>query len=133
MASVKETVDKAGRTVFKIQASNGRGRRVTRSWRPQPGWSQKTIDKELRRFCADLENQFSAGAVFTKAEADEAAKREALEAAQVKTLHQYCTGVFMPRKEMILSENSRSSFQALLDLHILPVLGDFLMVDINTL
>ena len=37
MASYKKTTDAGGATVYKVQVSNGRGRKVTRSWRPEPG------------------------------------------------------------------------------------------------
>ena len=54
MASYKKTTDAGGATVYKVQVSNGRGRKVTRSWRPEPGWSAKTIKRELDKFAANL-------------------------------------------------------------------------------
>lgn len=54
MASYKTTTDANGEIVYKVQVSNGRGRRVTRSWRPEPGWSARTIKRELDRFAANL-------------------------------------------------------------------------------
>ena len=67
----------------------------------------------------------------TRQEDKEAARLAALEAAKLKTLRQYATGVYMPTKAATFSENSRSSYQRNLDVHILPALGDFLMVDIT--
>lgn len=131
MASVKKEIDAQGNPVYKVQASAGRGRRVKRSWRPEPGWSQKTIERELNKFAAQLENELASGAVNTKKEEKTAAHLAALEAAKLKTLRQYADGVFMPAKAAAFSENSRSSYQRNLDLHILPVLGDFLMRDIT--
>lgn len=131
MASIKKEIDAQGNPVYKVQASSGRGRRVKRSWRPEPGWSAKTIERELNKFAAQLENELASGAVNTKQEDKEAARLAALEAAKLKTLRQYATGVFMPTKAATFSENSRSSYQRNLDVHILPVLGDFLMVDIT--
>ena len=49
MASITKTIDTQGNTVYKVQASGGRGRRVKRSWRPEPGWSAKTIERELNK------------------------------------------------------------------------------------
>lgn len=49
MASITKTIDAQGNPVYKVQASGGRGRRVKRSWRPEPGWSAKTIERELRK------------------------------------------------------------------------------------
>lgn len=131
MASIKKEYDTTGAVVYKVQASGGRGRRVKRSWRPEPGWSAKTIERELNKFAAQLENELASGVVNTKKEDEEAARLAALEAAKLKTLRQYATGVYMPTKAATFSENSRSSYQRNLDVHILPVLGDFLMVDIT--
>ena len=131
MASIKKETDAQGNPVYKVQASGGRGRRVKRSWRPEPGWSAKTIERELNKFAAQLENELASGAVNTKKEEEEAARLAALEAAKLKTLRQYATGVFMPTKAATFSENSRSSYQRNLDVHILPALGDFLMMDIT--
>lgn len=131
MASITKTVDAQGNPVYKVQASGGRGRRVKRSWRPEPGWSAKTIERELKKFAAQLENELASGAVNTRQEDKEAARLAALEAAKLKTFQQYATGVYMPTKAATFSENSRSSYQRNLDVHILPVLGDFLMVDIT--
>ena len=131
MASITKTVDSTGATVYKIQASNGRGRRVKRSWRPQPGWSAKTIERELHKFASQLENELADGTVCTRQEDKEAARLAALEAAKLKTLRQYTEGVYMPAKAATFSENARSSYQRNLDVHILPALGDFLMADIT--
>jgi len=131
MASITKTIDAQGNPVYKVQASGGRGRRVKRSWRPEPGWSAKTIERELNKFAAQLENELASGEVTTKKESDEAARLAALEAAKLKTLRQYAEGVYMPSKSATFYENSRSSYQRNLDVHILPVLGDFLMVDIT--
>ncbi|NCE63566.1 site-specific integrase [Pseudoflavonifractor sp. 524-17] len=131
MASIKKEYDATGAVVYKVQASGGRGRKVKRSWRPEPGWSARTIERELNKFAAQLENELADGTISTKKEDEEKARLAALENAKLKTLRQYATGVFMPTKEATFSENSRSSYQRNLDVHILPVLGDFLMVDIT--
>lgn len=131
MASITKTTDAQGNTVYKVQASAGRGRRVKRSWRPEPGWSARTTERELQKFCANLENELAAGIVSTRKEEQEQTRLAALEAAKLKTFQQYVEGVYMPAKAATFSENSRSSYQRNLDVHILPVLGDFLMVDIS--
>lgn len=131
MASYKQTTDISGATVYKVQVSNGRGRKVARSWRPEPGWSARTTKRELEKFAANLENALAEGTVKTRQE-DLAGKRQAaLEAAKLKTLRQYADGVFMPAKEAIFSENSRSDYRQCLNNHILSVLGDFPMKDIT--
>ena len=61
MASIKEKTDAKGRTVYQVQASDGRGRRVWRTFRPEPTWSAKTTRRELRKFAAQLETSSKAG------------------------------------------------------------------------
>ena len=131
MASFKRLTDSSGIVYYQVQASGGRGRRVKRNWRPEPGWSARTIQRELHKFAAQLENDLASGAVSTKKETDEQARLAALEAAKLKTLRQYADGVYMPTKEATFSKNARSSYWQFLDNHILPALGDFLMVDIT--
>lgn len=131
MASHKITTDAQGNTVYKVQASNGRGRRVTRSWRPEPGWSAKTIERELNKFKANLEKELAAGKVLTRQEQIERDRQAALEAAKIKTLRQYVDGVFMPRKELSFSENSKANYRQMLDKHILPALGAVPMGEIT--
>lgn len=131
MSSYKITIDASGATVYKVQASNGRGRKVTRSWRPEPSWSARTTKRELEKFAANLENELAEGTVKTRQETLEERRQAALEAAKIKTLRQYVDGVFMPAKEATFSENSRSNYRQCLDNHILPTLGDLYMKDIT--
>lgn len=131
MASYKITTDAQGNTVYKVQVSNGRGRKVTRSWRPEPGWSTKTVKRELEKYAASLENDLVAGTLKTRQEDLEEKRLAALEAAKIKTLRQYADGVYMPAKEVTFSENSRSSYRQFLDRHILPVLGNLPLGDIS--
>lgn len=131
MPSIKKMTDATGAVYYQVQASGGRDRRVKRTWRPEPGWSARTIQRELHKFAAQLENDLASGAVSTKKETDEQARLAALEAAKLKTLRQYADGVYMPTKEATFSKNARFSYRQFLDLHILPALGDFLMIDIT--
>ena len=131
MASHKITTDAHGNTVYKVQASNGRGRRVTRSWRPEPSWSTKTTERELNKFKATLERELASGKVLTRQEQIEHDRQAALEAAKIKTLRQYVDGVFIPRKELSFSENSKANYRQMLDRHILPTLGAIPMGEIT--
>ena len=131
MASYKVMTTASGDIVYKVQASNGRGRRVTRSWRPEPGWSAKTIKRELDKFAANLENDLAEGRIKTRQETLESKKLATLEAAKIKTMQQYVDSVFMPTKETTFSENSRSNYRQCLDKHILPVIGDQLLNEIT--
>lgn len=131
MPSYMKKTDAKGEVFYKVQVSDGRGRKVTRNWRPEPGWSAKTIQSKLDQFAANLKNELAAGTVKTKQESDEEKRLAELEAAKLKTLRQYADGVFMPAKEATFSENSRSNYRQCLDNHILSVLGDFPMKGIT--
>ena len=131
MASFKELTDKNGSIYYKVQVSAGRGRKVTRNWRPADGWSAKTIERELNKYAASLENDLAAGTLETRKERLDRERIAALEDAKLKTLRQYVENIYMPTKETSFSENARSSYQQNLDNHILPVLGDFLVTDIT--
>lgn len=131
MATILKQSNKSGKTFYKVRVSGGRSRRVTRNWYPQDGWSARTIERELNKFAASLENELASGDLVTHLENLEQKKEAAIEAAKMKTVQQYADGVFMPSKEISFSENARSNYRAYLDKHILAVLGDYQMVDIT--
>lgn len=132
MASHKIITDAKRNPVYKVQASAGRGRRVTRSWRPKPGWSARTIERELNSFKVSLEKELASGKILTRQEQLEQDRQATLEAAKIKTLRQYADDVFMVEKELSFSENSRSNYRQFLDKHILPVLGEIPMEEITS-
>lgn len=131
MAHFQECYDKDGYLYYKIQVSSGRGRKVTRSWHPDPGWSAKTIKRERDKFAAELEISLDSRDILTRKEEAEKKRLAAIEAAKLKTVRQYADGVFMPSKEATFSENARSCYRMFLDRHILPVLGDTLLTDVT--
>lgn len=130
MASFKEKIDKDGNRYYQVQASNGRGRRVWRTFYPEPTWSKRTTQRELQRFAADLEAQLEEREVLTKEEIAQKVAAEAAEAAKIKTLRQYVESVYLPEKAA-LAEKSRASYTQLLEQHVLPVLGDVQIKDIT--
>ena len=131
MASIKQKTDAKGFTVYQVQASDGRGRRVYRTFKPQPTWSAKTTQRELRKFAAQLENELKGGQVLTKAERREQARREAAQAAKVQTLRQYVDRVWMPQKRATAARSSIRAYEVNLRLHVLPALGDSLLGEIT--
>lgn len=131
MASHKIITDAKGNPVYKVQASAGRGRRITRSWRPEPGWSTRTIERELNKFKANLEKELASGKILTRQEQLEQDRQAALEAAKIKTLQQYVDGVFMPKKELSFSENAKANYRQVLNSHVLPTLGNVPMAEIT--
>lgn len=87
-----------------MQVSNGRGRRVWRTFRPEPTWSKRTIQRELQKFAAELEQQLADGEVLTREETAQKAAAEAVEAAKIKTFRQYAEAVYLPEKAATLAE-----------------------------
>ncbi|MCD8192735.1 MAG: site-specific integrase [Oscillospiraceae bacterium] len=131
MASIRTEFDKGGNIVYKVTVSS-HGRRLTKSWKPEPSWSRKTTERELAKFAANLENELAAGKALTRSEKIEAEKKAAAEAAKIKTLEDYVNSVYMPARSLVLAENSIKSYQMYLELHIFPKLGDCRMSEIGS-
>ena len=131
MASIKRDKDKHGNIVYRVSASNGRGRRVSRTFRPEPTWSARTTKRELQKFAAELELQLAEGEIATKAENAEQKANEAAESARTKTLRQYGEQVFLPEKTLSLSEKSRDSYTQLLEDHVFNALGESMINEVS--
>ena len=133
MASKRLKTTKDGRRYYEIRVSRGRGQSYLVSrWYVPEGWSARAIERELAKQAADFERRCKSGEVLSHTERKEKEKREAQEAAAIQTLKQYGEGVFMPAKAVRCSENTRSSFQGMLNKHIYPVLGDIKMPEIKS-
>ena len=96
------------------------------------GWSARSIERELKKQVAAFEQKNSSGEIQTRKELQAEKEKEELEAARILTLKQYGERVFMPAKSVSCSENTRSSFQSILNLHIYPALGKIKMPDVTT-
>lgn len=132
MASIKLNETKDGRRFFQISVSRGYGNAPYKTrWYWPDGWSKRTAEREAAKQAAAFELACKNGEVLNRAQEREKAAREAAEAAKLKTVRQYADGVFMPTKEATFSENARSSYRMFLDKHILPVLGDVLLVEVS--
>lgn len=132
MASTKLMETKDGKRFFKISVSRGYGKTpYTMRWYWPDGWSKRTAEREAAKQAAAFELACKNGEVLNRAQEREKAAQEAAEAAKLKTVRQYADGVFMPTKEATFSENARSSYRTFLDRHILPVLGDVLLVEVS--
>lgn len=132
MASIKLDETKDGRRFFQISVSRGYGKAPYKTrWYWPDGWSKRTAEREAAKQAAAFELACKNGQVLNRAQEREKAAQEAAEAAKLKTVRQYADGVFMPTKEATFSENARSSYRMFLDKHILPVLGDVLLVEVS--
>ena len=132
MASIKLNETKNGRRFFQISVSRGYGKAPYKTrWYWPDGWSKRTAEREAAKQAAAFELACKNGEVLNRAQEREKAAQEAAEAAKLKTVRQYADGVLMPTKEATFSENARSSYRMFLDKHILPVLGDVLLVEVS--
>lgn len=132
MASIKLNETKDSRRFFQICVSRGYGKAPYKTrWYWPDGWSKRTAEREAAKQAAAFELACKNGQVLNRAQEREKAAQEAAEAAKLKTVRQYADGVFMPTKEATFSENARSSYRMFLDKHILPVLGDVLLVEVS--
>jgi integrase len=133
MASITYKETKGGRRFCEIRCRVGRDRPTyTTRWDIPDGWSQKSITREVNKVAADFERQCRAGEVLSRKERLAKAEADAAKAASIDTLKQYGENIFMPTKKITCSENTRSSYQRLLDLHIYPALGDTKLPDITS-
>lgn len=133
MASTRLKETKDGRRFYEIRCRPSRDRaELTTRWYVPDGWSARSIERELKKQVAAFELKISSGEIRTRKELQAEKEKKALEAAQILTLKQYGERVFMPAKTVSCSENTRSSFQSILNLHIYPVLGNIKMPDVTT-
>lgn len=133
MASIsKEMKTKDGRRYFIITVSRGRGNSPyrTRWYRPQ-GLSDTVVQHRLETFAGKYETECKGGKVLLREDRKAQAAAEAAEAAKIQTVKQYGDKVFMPAKELTISENTRTSYRSMLDLNIYPSIGSVLMTDIT--
>ena len=132
MASVKKMATKDGKPFYKISVSRGYGvSPYTTRWYVPDGYSQRTIERELRKQVAEFERACAAGEVLSRSERKAKEAAEAAEIAKLKSVRAYADGVYMPAKEQSLSENTRSSYRMFLDRHILPAIGDYLLAEVT--
>ena len=133
MASTRYKETKDGRGFYEIRCrpSRDKGELSTR-WYVPDGWSKRAIERELKKQVADFEQRIEAGEVKTRKEIKAEQEQAAMEAAKILTVEQYGERVFMPAKTVTCSENTRSSFQGLLNLHVYPVIGKEKMPEVTT-
>lgn len=132
MASCKLMSTKDGRRFWKISVSRGHGKSpYTTRFYWKDGWSERYALREMKKAAAEFERKCSAGEIMNRAQLQEQKRIEAAEAAKLKTVKQYATGVYMPTKLQTISEGTRKSYQTTLDRHIFPVIGDMLLPDVT--
>ncbi|MBR4575622.1 MAG: tyrosine-type recombinase/integrase [Clostridia bacterium] len=133
MASISdEKLTADGRRYYEVRVSRGRGKtQIKRRFYPEDGWSRRTIEREINKFAADLENQIQEGTIISRAEKKEQIAAEEAEKAKLKTVRQYAEGVYLAAKKVETSINTDSNYRTNLELHVYPVIGDMLLVDVT--
>ena len=136
MASTKLMETKDGRKFWKISVSRGHGvAPYTKRFYWPEGYSARAAERALNRAVKDFELECESGSVHSRAEqkaleAAEAAAKEQ-EAAKLTTVEKYALGVYMPSKELSISENTRASYLMNLEKHILPAIGSVQLKDVT--
>lgn len=127
MASIsKIQTTKDGRRFWLIQVSMGKGQslRKSRFYWPEGknGFpvAESTATRERDRFAAEFERQCKAGEVLSRKEkAEQEAARQA-ELAKIKTVKQYAENVFLPAKDVTVTENTKANYRMYFNKHIFP-------------
>lgn len=97
MASCKLMETKDGKRFYKISVSRGYGvTPYTMRWYWPEGWSKRAAERELKKVAAEFELRCDQGEVLNRAEEKAKEAEERAEAAKLRTVRQYATGVYMP-------------------------------------
>lgn len=124
MANATKRINKDGSVSYQIQVSRGRGKSpYSMRWQVPETWSEKVVQRELNKVCADFERRCKNGEVMTRAEQKEEQERKADEERKILTVEQYAEKVFMPRLIVTCSEHTRDSFQRNIDKYVIPAIG----------
>lgn len=133
MASIGNLeIAKDGRRFWLIRVRMGRNdsQRKTRFYWPD-GYSEKVAIRQRDKFAAEFERQCKAGAVLSRKQKEEKEASQKAELAKLKNVRQYVESVFMPSKEVSVTENTRANYQQFFDKHIFPAIGDMLLTDVS--
>ena len=132
MATSRPKHTKDGTLYYEITVSRGRGQsRPTTKWYPPATWSQKAIDRELKKVEAEFERKVKSGEIVTKKEQIERKKQEAAALAEIMTFKRYCEEIYMPAFTVRCSENSRCNYQSNLNNWIYPAVGDCRITEVT--
>ena len=138
MASIsKLQTTKDGRRFWLIRVSMGKGKShlKTRFYWPEGknGYpvAESTAIRDRDRFAAEFERQCKAGEVLSRKEkAEQEAARKA-ELAKIKTVKQYAENVFLPAKDVTVTENTKANYRMYFNKHIFPAIGESLLTDVT--
>ncbi len=132
MARIEEKLNKSGLKVFRIRCRISRNApEYSTTWTAPEGWSDKVIQREVLKVAADFERRCHAGEVMTRTQMKAAKEAERKAQEEILTVSQYVDRVFMPQKKLTCTPNTIASFETNLRIHILPVIGDRKLQEVN--
>ena len=133
MANATRRINKDGSVSYEIQVSRGRGLSpYSMRWQAPESWSERIVQRELAKVCADFERKCKNGEVLTNKERKAEAQRKAEEEKKIQTVKQYTEKVFMPRLIVTCAEHTRDNFQRNIDRYIIPAIGDIKMPEVQS-
>ena len=99
-----------GSRIYQLRQRGAKGQPDrSRNWTSPAGWSEKVIQRELRKQLAAFEADCAAGSVQTRRE------KAARTLPSVETFRQYGELVFMPEKAASCAESTRMYYKHILD------------------
>lgn len=132
MASIKLMTTKNGKQFYKIAVSRGYGNSpYTKRWYVPEGWSDRSIQRELRKVVAEFERACTAGEVLTRADQKRIAAAAEAEAAKNMTVKRYIDEMFMPAKKVTLAATTISSYKMFFRSYIEPAFGEDLLTEVR--
>ena len=132
MASIRLREKRDGSRFYEIRVSRGRNLPyVSKCWDIPAGWSQRAIDREVKRIAGEFEAATKNGEVLTKPEQKTLEAARKAEEDKILTFEQFAERVYVPTLE-IKSENCRSNFCQNLKNHIYPKLGAYKLTEITS-
>lgn len=132
MAWSKLRTTKDGRHYYEIRAHVSENKTLQTRWYVPDGWSQRAIDREVAKQTVDFQLRCEAGEVMSRADKKELAEAKKKAAQAIETVKQYGERVFMPYKEITLTENTRAYYQNALNNHIYPAIGDIKLPELTS-
>ena len=133
MANATKRINKDGSVSYEIQVSRGRGKApYSMRWQAPETWSEKVVQRELTKVCADFERRCKNGEVLTNKERKAEEQRKAEEASKIQTFEQYTEKVYLPALAVTAKNHTMSSFKGNLKNHIYPHIGQIKLPEITS-
>lgn len=147
MATIRKKTNKDGSIVYSICYRVSRDAQTHyMTWKPEKGWSEKYIERQLKNVVSEFETACRNGDVSTRKEkraaeeeaerirAEEELARQKAEAEAERqrqteeqlhpTLKQYAERSFLPEKMVYVAPATMNHYRNIFNLYIFPALGD---------